>query len=126
VGEGIDNSSDDVKGEKHERHQCEVAVQARGEEPGPSGRLHAQRGKNAEHNRTAQEDERDGTRAAGCVPEKGVVHCRQRDPPETTIGVPDEDVMGFAGGCKPEGVIVEALEPEGVALDEVVVVPGIV
>jgi hypothetical protein len=50
----------------------------------------------------------------------------QWDPPETATGVPDEEVMGVDEDCKPEGVRLAVLEPAVAAVEEVVVVPGIV
>src|SRR5256886_14438576 len=91
VCERVDDRGHDVEAEEHQRHQREVVVQSRGEEPGPVGAPHAQRGKDPEHPDAAQQDEGDGARAARRVPEEGVGH-RQFDAPETTIPVPDEEL----------------------------------
>ena len=74
VGERIDDRGDDVQSEKDERHQGEVAVQARREEARPALGLHALGGEDAEDDDRAEEDQRHGAGAAGRVPEEGVGH----------------------------------------------------
>jgi hypothetical protein len=88
MGERIHHRGDDVKGEKDESQQADVAVKTGRQEPRPARTLHAERRQDPEHHDDAQQDERDDARAARRVPEEGVV----QDPPETATPALDDEL----------------------------------
>src|SRR5207237_1014983 len=67
VGEGVDDRGEDVQGEEDERHQGEVAMQARREEARPAPGLHTQGGQDAEDDDCAEQDDAGDGGEGGCV-----------------------------------------------------------